>query len=49
MAMLLRRAGSRRLDCRLHFARPELSGDNAGGVALRGAQASLKENPGAAE
>ena len=47
--MLLRRAGSRRLDCRLHFARPELSGDNAVGVALLGAQAYLKENPGAAE
>ena len=47
--MLLRRAGSRRLDCRLHFARTELSGDNAVGVALLGAQAYLKENPGAAE
>lgn len=47
--MLLHRAKSRRLDCRLHFARPELSGDNAVGVALLGAQAYLKENPGAAE
>ena len=37
--MLLRRARGRRLDCRLHFARPELSGDNAVGVALLGAQA----------
>ena len=46
--MLRRRAGSRRLDCRLHFARPELSGDNAVGVALLGAQAYCKENSAAA-
>lgn len=47
--MLLHRARSRRLNCRLHFARPELSGDNAVGVALLGAQAYSKENTGAAE
>ena len=37
--MLLSRAKKNRLDCRLCFARPELSGDNAVGVALLGAQA----------
>ena len=47
--MLLHRAKSRRLDCRLHFARPELSGDNAVGVALLGAQAYQKENSGVTE
>ena len=36
--MLLSRAKKRRLNCRLCFARPELSGDNAVGVALLGAQ-----------
>ena len=36
--MLIKRAKKRRLDCRLCFARPELSGDNAVGVALMGAQ-----------
>ena len=35
--MLERRAKKRRLNCRLCFARPELSGDNAVGVALLGA------------
>ncbi len=38
-AMLEKRAKKRGLACRLHFARPELSGDNAVGVALLGAQA----------
>lgn len=36
--LLLARAKKRRLHCSLHFARPELSGDNAVGVALLGAQ-----------
>lgn len=36
--MLTARAKKRRLDCRLCFARPELSGDNAVGVALLGAE-----------
>jgi len=36
--MLLVRAKKRRLACRLCFAHPELSGDNAVGVALLGAQ-----------
>jgi len=36
--LLLQRAKKRRLNCRLCFARPELSGDNAVGVALLGAQ-----------
>ncbi len=36
--MLLARAKKRRLNCRLCFARPELSGDNAVGVALLGAK-----------
>ncbi|MBQ7885698.1 MAG: O-sialoglycoprotein endopeptidase [Clostridia bacterium] len=35
--MLEKRARKRRLNCRLCFARPELSGDNAVGVALLGA------------
>ncbi len=35
--MLETRAKKRRLNCRLCFARPELSGDNAVGVALLGA------------
>ena len=36
--MLNVRAKKRRLPCRLHYARPELSGDNAVGVALLGAE-----------
>ena len=40
-AMLLERAKKRRLRCKLCFARPELSGDNAVGVALLGAQMHL--------
>ncbi len=36
--MLRERARKRRLDCRLCFARPELSGDNAVGVALLGVE-----------
>lgn len=36
--LLQARAKKRRLDCRLCFARPELSGDNAAGVALLGAE-----------
>ena len=40
-AMLLERAKKRRLRCELCFARPELSGDNAVGVALLGAQMHL--------
>jgi len=36
--MLQARAKKRRLDCRLSFARPELSGDNAVGTALLGAE-----------
>ena len=35
--MLRIRAGKRRLACSLHFAHPELSGDNAVGIALLGA------------
>lgn len=42
-AMLEKRAKKRGLVCRLHFARPELSGDNAVGVALLGAQAYLAQ------
>ena len=42
--LLLARAKKRRLDCRLCFARPELSGDNAVGVALLGAQAFSEEH-----
>lgn len=38
-AMLAQRAKKRGLCCKLHFARPELSGDNAAGVALLGADA----------
>lgn len=38
-AMLAGRAEKRGLRCGLHFARPELSGDNAVGVALLGADA----------
>ena len=37
-SLLAERARKRRLDCRISFARPELSGDNAVGVALLGAQ-----------
>lgn len=37
-SMLLNRAKKTRLNCRLCFAHPELSGDNAVGVALLGAQ-----------
>ena len=36
--MLNVRAKKRRLNCRLHYAHPELSGDNAVGVALLGAE-----------
>lgn len=43
--MLNERAKKRRLDGRLCFARPELSGDNAVGVALLGAQ-MFRENKG---
>ena len=43
--MLIERAKKRRLACRLCFARPELSGDNAVGVALLGAQAYAEEHP----
>lgn len=38
-SMLAQRASKRGLRCKLHFARPELSGDNAVGVALLGADA----------
>lgn len=41
--MLFERAGKTRLGCRLCFARPELSGDNAVGVALLGAKAYRAE------
>lgn len=41
--MLLERAKKKRLTCRLHFARPELSGDNAVGVALLGAERARSE------
>ena len=41
--MMLSRAKKRGLPCRLCFARPELSGDNAVGVALLGARA-YREN-----
>ena len=44
--MLLERAGKTRLGCRLCFARPELSGDNAVGVALLGAGAYQAERRG---
>ena len=36
--MLNARAKKRRLNCRLYYAHPELSGDNAVGVALLGAE-----------
>lgn len=36
-SMLAQRANKRGLRCKLHYARPELSGDNAVGVALLGA------------
>ena len=42
--LLLARAKKRGLGCKLHFARPELSGDNAVGVALLGADRYRKEN-----
>ena len=38
-SILEKRARKRGLHCSLHFAKPELSGDNAVGVALLGAQA----------
>ncbi len=41
--MLLERAKKRGLHCRLCFAHPELSGDNAVGVALLGAEAYRRE------
>ena len=44
--MLLERAGKTRLGCRLCFARLELSGDNAVGVALLGAGAYQAEHRG---
>ena len=37
-SMLNARAKKRRLNCRLYYAHPELSGDNAVGVALLGAE-----------
>jgi len=43
-AILEKRAKKRGLSCRLHFSRPELSGDNAVGVALLGAQAFCAEH-----
>ena len=42
--MLNARAKKRRLNCRLHYARPELSGDNAVGVALLGAERFAAEH-----
>ena len=47
--LLNARAKKRRLNCRLCYARPELSGDNAVGVALLGARMhadDIKENEG---
>lgn len=44
--MLFERARKTRLGCRLCFARPELSGDNAVGVALLGADAYQAEHRG---
>ena len=44
--MLLRRAGKKGIGCRLCFGRPELSGDNAVGVALLGADTLLKSGKG---
>ena len=41
--MLEERAKKRRLKCRLCFARPELSGDNAVGVALIGAKQYVRD------
>ena len=41
--MLNARAKKRRLNCRLHYAHPELSGDNAVGVALLGAECFAAE------
>lgn len=37
-SLISMRAKKRHLDCRLCFARPELSGDNAAGIALLGAE-----------
>ena len=42
--MLDRRAMKRRLDCRLCYAKPELSGDNAVGVALLGAEKFINQS-----
>ena len=42
--MIDRRAKKRRLNCRICYARPELSGDNAVGVALLGAQRYREES-----
>ena len=44
--MLLRRAEKKGIHCRLCFGRPELSGDNAVGVALLGADALLGSEKG---
>jgi len=41
--MMAKRAKKRRLHCRICYARPELSGDNAVGVALLGAQKYKEE------
>lgn len=41
--LLLKRAGKKGFSCGLHFARTELSGDNAVGVALLGARAFAGE------
>ena len=41
--MLLTRSEKRRLGLRLHFCRPEFSGDNAVGVALIGLDQQMKE------
>lgn len=43
--MLSARVKKSRLDCRLCFARPELSGDNAVGVALLGAEMYRQNRP----
>ena len=45
-ALVRERAKRRRLPCRLAFARPELSGDNAVGVALLGADRWKQEQEG---
>ncbi len=42
--LLTQRADKRRFHCALHFARPELSGDNACGIALLGADYYRKEH-----